>query len=447
MKKINEMDFKLGSKVYTDQKLSPEDVLKLTKLYLKPQPITKLIGKKLDQRVKVANDLAALTGRKQLEPDVKSGKVAQLLVILKSNLVSSNEYVDIFKKLVELHKHVYKYLANASPEMRGSAGAARAATKDMKGEFDESVNEGPMEGKWVVYTGSSLKPSVVKVASSHRSATMLMKKLEPKFDKIGISHIDAFKSQHPNIKLNESDQIKGGKADGKTLSDVANHHNVDIDQLMKEFQKGIKVEMEHTKDPKIAEEIAIDHLWEMPDYYTKLATIDPHESVNEATGYTDQTGMKSSILDSPKFSNIFRNAAKELRWIRLPQVKIYKKGSGFVFTDGKREMVASYGDGDWKIIKNISNARKEIKDLYNSSNESLTESTDEPQVIKDIRDVLENGYKNIKDPVSGKKIKMDSFTASHIIKVYDSLNPVNKEKYASQSLVKMSNIAFKLLKK
>lgn len=37
-----------------------------------------------------------------------------------------------------------------------------------------------------------------------------------------------------------------------------------------ELRRGIKVEMEHTTDPEVAEEIARDHLYEHPKYYTKL---------------------------------------------------------------------------------------------------------------------------------------------------------------------------------
>jgi hypothetical protein len=37
-----------------------------------------------------------------------------------------------------------------------------------------------------------------------------------------------------------------------------------------ELAKGVKIEMEHTTDPKIALEIAKDHLMELSDYYTRL---------------------------------------------------------------------------------------------------------------------------------------------------------------------------------
>lgn len=38
----------------------------------------------------------------------------------------------------------------------------------------------------------------------------------------------------------------------------------------KELAKGVKMEMEHTDNPRIALEIAKDHLMEIPDYYTRL---------------------------------------------------------------------------------------------------------------------------------------------------------------------------------
>ena len=40
---------------------------------------------------------------------------------------------------------------------------------------------------------------------------------------------------------------------------------------LEELKKGLNVETEHTKDKKTALKIAIDHLWENPKYYTKLA--------------------------------------------------------------------------------------------------------------------------------------------------------------------------------
>jgi len=41
-----------------------------------------------------------------------------------------------------------------------------------------------------------------------------------------------------------------------------------------ELKKGIEVEMEHTTNKALAKRIALDHLSEMKDYYTKLAKME-----------------------------------------------------------------------------------------------------------------------------------------------------------------------------
>lgn len=37
-----------------------------------------------------------------------------------------------------------------------------------------------------------------------------------------------------------------------------------------ELARGIEVELEHTNDKKLSKKIALDHLAEIPDYYTRL---------------------------------------------------------------------------------------------------------------------------------------------------------------------------------
>jgi hypothetical protein len=76
-------------------------------------------------------------------------------------------------------------------------------------------------------------------------------------------------------QISEKEKIVGGKADGKTLQDIAAHHGdkTTYEKLEKQLAMGRKVEKEHAKDRDKAREIALDHLWEDPEYYTKLATI------------------------------------------------------------------------------------------------------------------------------------------------------------------------------
>jgi hypothetical protein len=66
----------------------------------------------------------------------------------------------------------------------------------------------------------------------------------------------------------------GGKADNKTLQDIADKHNEELSDIEFEFKTGVEHEMEHTNDQTLAQEIAKDHLWEDPSYYVKLAKIE-----------------------------------------------------------------------------------------------------------------------------------------------------------------------------
>jgi hypothetical protein len=55
-----------------------------------------------------------------------------------------------------------------------------------------------------------------------------------------------------------------------TVGEIAEKFGYPMSSIMDQLRKGIDVEYEHTKDAKIAKEIALDHLWEMPDYYDRL---------------------------------------------------------------------------------------------------------------------------------------------------------------------------------
>lgn len=56
------------------------------------------------------------------------------------------------------------------------------------------------------------------------------------------------------------DQLEGGYGDRAKPSDF------DVEQI----KMGVEVELEHTDDPHVALEIALDHLTEADDYYSRL---------------------------------------------------------------------------------------------------------------------------------------------------------------------------------
>jgi hypothetical protein len=87
-----------------------------------------------------------------------------------------------------------------------------------------------------------------------------------------IIHSKLVKEYIPN-NINE-EVIPGGKSSGMTIIEIAKKHKILPQIAMKEWLKGIKVEMEHTDNKRIAREIAKDHLFEDIYYYKKLSKIE-----------------------------------------------------------------------------------------------------------------------------------------------------------------------------
>ena len=72
-------------------------------------------------------------------------------------------------------------------------------------------------------------------------------------------------------------------AEGLIPGGLAEKENVKPSQVdQKELSEGVKVEVEHTPDKAKAEEIATDHLTEIPDYYERLEEMEEEAKEDEA---------------------------------------------------------------------------------------------------------------------------------------------------------------------
>lgn len=106
-------------------------------------------------------------------------------------------------------------------------------------------------------------------------------------------------------QINETEELKGGLADNKSLIYIAKKHDAKgyyhidnmVQSLKRQLKMGIEVEMEHTDDKEKAKEIAMDHLWEDPTYYTKLKKIE----AKEMTG-----GDSSGSFEGPTFGQVIK---------------------------------------------------------------------------------------------------------------------------------------------
>jgi len=106
------------------------------------------------------------------------------------------------------------------------------------------------------------------------------------------------------IKMDEwQDQLPGGKAD----------KNQPTDFDPKELAMGIRVEMEHTKNARLAKEIAMDHLKEIPDYYTRLAKMEKGAGVSECAGSPPSEGDIAGEGTLPYFEVKKKLARKKLK--------------------------------------------------------------------------------------------------------------------------------------
>jgi hypothetical protein len=116
-----------------------------------------------------------------------------------------------------------------------------------------------------------------------------------------------------------------------------------------------------------------------------------------------------------------------------------------------------YGRGDYGTGKTTGarsasyTAQDDIKKFLTQKgkivDESLNEAS-EPEVISQLKDIVKNQqYETIKDPKTGKKIKVDMQTANAVLQIYDGLSNVNKDNMVKMGLPKMIEVSYKIISK
>jgi hypothetical protein len=84
--------------------------------------------------------------------------------------------------------------------------------------------------------------------------------------------------------LKEMAFAKNGLVSNMTVEDVAEKHGIKVEEIERQLELGMKVELEHTSDLDKARDIALDHLVEIPDYYDRLLKMEEEakEELREA---------------------------------------------------------------------------------------------------------------------------------------------------------------------
>jgi hypothetical protein len=92
------------------------------------------------------------------------------------------------------------------------------------------------------------------------------------------------------------------------------------------------------------------------------------------------------------------------------------------------------------IIKETTYSKKKFKSLINE--------VSEPEVISQLKDIVKNKqYQDVKDPKTGKKMKVDMQTANAVVQIYDGLSNVNKDNMVKMGLPKMIEVSYKIIGK
>jgi hypothetical protein len=98
--------------------------------------------------------------------------------------------------------------------------------------------------------------------------------------------------------MSEEKDPKGPVKAYKSPEEIAKKHGVSLELIKKQLEMGIKVEGEHTSNKTSAKITALQHLDEVPDYYSKLKKVESKKSVSEATRIQAKTGNIVAITVS-----------------------------------------------------------------------------------------------------------------------------------------------------
>lgn len=156
-----------------------------------------------------------------------------------------------------------------------------------------------------IYNYKDVPSKAVKALSRNKSVGKTLNRLiksNYEYEKVGKQ--TAFGEDHYDEADDAGwkDKLPGGLADDKFP------HDFDFDAL----DKGIKVELEHTKDRKTAMEIAMDHLTEDKSYYDKLEKMESGEDKVAALAYkTWRIWAKHPSFKTPTLMNVSAPTRRE----------------------------------------------------------------------------------------------------------------------------------------
>lgn len=132
----------------------------------------------------------------------------------------------------------------------------------------------------------------------------------------------------------EENFLEGGKGDDTDEEDV------DPDEL----EMGLEVEQEHTTNKKIAKEIALDHLTEDPEYYSKLKLIHKENPTSKRSNEKLWSKVKKEAVEK-----MGGHSARAMQYA----VKLYKdRGGKYIGKKRQDNDLATWTRAKWQYAPN-----------------------------------------------------------------------------------------------
>ena len=155
----------------------------------------------------------------------------------------------------------------------------------------------------------------------------------------------------------------------KTVEQIAKKHRLDVSFIQKQLDMGEPIEHEHTKNHKLARKIALQHLDEIPDYYTRLKKMEA-EAKKEHKKFKDAPVSEGTLH----------------HWFKGSKSKDGKPG--WVQADGSP---CANEPGETKTPKCFSSARLKALKAKGEKGESLIKSAVRRKRQKDKRQQAKSG--------------------------------------------------------
>jgi hypothetical protein len=115
----------------------------------------------------------------------------------------------------------------------------------------------------------------------------------------------------------------------KTVEEIAKKHRLEVSFIQNQLDMGAPIEHEHTKNQKLAIKIALQHLDEIPDYYTRLKKMEA-SAKKEHKKFKDVTEAKKMKGKDPCWKGYEMIGKKNKNGKEVPNCVPVKEGTEMV---------------------------------------------------------------------------------------------------------------------